>query len=451
MVSIAPQSASSPICRLPPETIGDIFWEVGAGDALVLSHVCQFWRAVATSMPMLWSFIELEVSSRSLKSRAGLCNLLLQRSKSCPITLSMTEIAHGHTANSPAVAAILSQVSRWQTVTLDIGPILLVQLQAAKVQLPLLQSLRISSTLCSTWPALGWVLHSLLSAPNLHFLSLEVEHTLWGLQLPSSLTDCRIHKNARCSVEECFRILRACPNLVTYIVSTHFTSLSLPETPMHHTSLRKLGMHQFLDSWRFLRSLTLPALEDYEYTSVADTFFSLGHFNDLLLRSNPPLRRLIIDQQQANSINDEHLVQCLELCPLLEELQVTSASAYAWNSTIMGLITHRKASNTCCLLPKLHTLKLTAQRRFNFQSLADMLESRWWQHDVPCSAPSHTKLARMRRVEFDRHPSAWGELKPLIARAFKTLCALRDDGLEIIAMDQYSGIVTLEDYLADHV
>lgn len=79
----------APVSMLPPEVLAFVF-EAALGDrarvfqpfAIVLSHVCQTWRAVAVSDPFLWTDIQIgAVGTNCLSS------LFLERSKTCDINV----------------------------------------------------------------------------------------------------------------------------------------------------------------------------------------------------------------------------------------------------------------------------------------------------------------------------------------------------------------------------
>ncbi|KZW01842.1 hypothetical protein EXIGLDRAFT_28075 [Exidia glandulosa HHB12029] len=85
------------INKLPPELLGHIFHLTTATakqpirNAVRASTVCRQWRAVALSMPHIWS--RLEDSARTLS--LDLFRLCLERSKTLPISVSCSDRWHG--------------------------------------------------------------------------------------------------------------------------------------------------------------------------------------------------------------------------------------------------------------------------------------------------------------------------------------------------------------------
>ncbi|KIJ37520.1 hypothetical protein M422DRAFT_781643 [Sphaerobolus stellatus SS14] len=87
------QNILSPIQMLPDEILGSVFmaaWNDGHSEltktqvTLRLSHVCQRWRNVSCSTPILWSEIRLR--------NGNLSHLCLQRSQGIPLIVALEEV-----------------------------------------------------------------------------------------------------------------------------------------------------------------------------------------------------------------------------------------------------------------------------------------------------------------------------------------------------------------------
>src|ERR1700733_15289970 len=114
----------SPIRRLPPELLGEIFryclpqnyHEKGDHKAVMLpSHVCKHWRDVALSTPTLWTNIDLRVTNETLESRAALVITWFARSGS---SLSLSFTLSGQENVLPILAFLLQYSNRWQCINL---------------------------------------------------------------------------------------------------------------------------------------------------------------------------------------------------------------------------------------------------------------------------------------------------------------------------------------------
>ncbi|EEB96130.1 hypothetical protein MPER_04790 [Moniliophthora perniciosa FA553] len=91
----------SPIHRLPPEVIVQVFTEVcdknelykkKLPSALALSRVCGRWRDIALATPRLWSSLRIPVVSWDSDEGdrvASLTRLFIERSRTAPLTLEL--------------------------------------------------------------------------------------------------------------------------------------------------------------------------------------------------------------------------------------------------------------------------------------------------------------------------------------------------------------------------
>ncbi|KAJ3878442.1 hypothetical protein F5051DRAFT_327910, partial [Lentinula edodes] len=97
----AHQMLLSPIRKLPPETLAEIFMHcVLAADAvrslqeapLILTIICRDWRRVAIDTPLLWKslhfYLPPHLNQDALSQRLAGISLWLERSGSLPLSLS---------------------------------------------------------------------------------------------------------------------------------------------------------------------------------------------------------------------------------------------------------------------------------------------------------------------------------------------------------------------------
>ncbi|KAJ7319303.1 hypothetical protein DFH08DRAFT_713752, partial [Mycena albidolilacea] len=90
----------SPIRRLPPEILGEVFsliLETTFHFDLISEHapwlftrICQRWSAVALATPALWSKIFLDLDRVEGQDMVQLINTYLQRSAKLPLTIKIT-------------------------------------------------------------------------------------------------------------------------------------------------------------------------------------------------------------------------------------------------------------------------------------------------------------------------------------------------------------------------
>lgn len=450
----------SAIRRFPPEILGNIFHEIRLAWGFTLafqpSLVCTYWRDVANSTPSLWATIHwLTLSQQKIEFETEMLKLWLARSGSCSLSVhigsaySYQEVTMD---NHPAIAQLAAHAHRWQNVRLRIPSSMFGYLQAATGSFPQLQTLDIGSIHLDTSPLVANV-NTFQYAPQLCKLSLGSRMSLDVPRMPwSQLIECRMEPISNYTVDECFKILEWCANLQVYMPTPANSAFTIPHTPIQHTRLRRLTIEEGSGLGDLFEHLSLPALQTFEYDG-ADEIFPINSFNRLLSRSPPSLLRLSLTSPNA-VIGEAALLQCLQLCPLLENLELLSDCAFGFNIALMVRLTHiiGTTTNFCCLLPRLKKLKVAVHPAFNFQAFADMVESRWRFNDADCGASDHQEVYQIREVQichqFRFHVEDEPEDRDEPA-CFPLLRQLRGEGLHIhgqgTSLDGYDS--DLEEYL----
>ncbi|KAK7460508.1 hypothetical protein VKT23_009228 [Stygiomarasmius scandens] len=158
------QNLLSPIRRLPPEVLTEVFLQyieirkigqwVGCWSAktnllyhvippiLLLSQVCSSWRQIILAMPCLWSHIQFVVRTRHPTTQ--LFNEWLGRSASLPLDISI-KVFH-RLGDSFLLDSLLPVCSRWRslefyTIFSDMKPLL----QNEPLTLPLLEQITLAT------------------------------------------------------------------------------------------------------------------------------------------------------------------------------------------------------------------------------------------------------------------------------------------------------------------
>ncbi|KAF7327979.1 hypothetical protein MKEN_00378300 [Mycena kentingensis (nom. inval.)] len=121
----------SPIRRIPPEILGEIFLHTLRGERvaakdcpLLLLQVSSSWRAVALSTPALWASVSVEITAEHCCPRIELVETWLGRSGSCPLSFSIKDSVQRDYCKegTPMTAQILALYAphyhRWQNVRL---------------------------------------------------------------------------------------------------------------------------------------------------------------------------------------------------------------------------------------------------------------------------------------------------------------------------------------------
>ncbi|KAK7049394.1 hypothetical protein VNI00_005995 [Paramarasmius palmivorus] len=130
------RSLLSPIHKLPPEVLGNVFsfaceensfhiHPVLTPPPLSLSSVCGRWREIALTMPSLWSSMNIRFQRGWTKGGLyrqlyHLVLLFLDRSKSSPLDIVLNfKCRLIHADAIPTLAALVSHSPRWQRLVLE--------------------------------------------------------------------------------------------------------------------------------------------------------------------------------------------------------------------------------------------------------------------------------------------------------------------------------------------
>ncbi|KAF8215113.1 hypothetical protein K438DRAFT_1800738 [Mycena galopus ATCC 62051] len=119
----------SPIRRLPPEILGEIFSLVVSTmfraylpppetqhAPWLLTRVCRHWSAVALANPALWSTVFVDLDCVERQGTVMLTELCLQRAENVSLTVGIFQEYGRHNAHvGQALDAVLSISNRWKT------------------------------------------------------------------------------------------------------------------------------------------------------------------------------------------------------------------------------------------------------------------------------------------------------------------------------------------------
>ena len=139
------QAILSPVHKLPPEILAEIFlhaangssvvWPQGNGSdvemPLLLGRICSYWRTVTHALPLLWSKIRLVIPPGLENRSAGnfkaactavhdLVQMCLSRSGSKLLSFSITADGPPELIE-PILQAFVKHSSRWRDVSIDLA------------------------------------------------------------------------------------------------------------------------------------------------------------------------------------------------------------------------------------------------------------------------------------------------------------------------------------------
>ncbi|KAJ7176130.1 hypothetical protein C8R43DRAFT_554763 [Mycena crocata] len=138
-----------PVLTLPNEIVSEIFLQslgpanmrLKSGEPpLVLGHICQTWRDIAVSTPTLWTQIALMPTPRTVDRQLALLEILLTRSRDCPLSLSIIYAGEIQYSMPKFVEAILPHTGRCEEMLLFLSSYDLLSIRG---EFPLLRALSI--------------------------------------------------------------------------------------------------------------------------------------------------------------------------------------------------------------------------------------------------------------------------------------------------------------------
>ncbi|EDR05815.1 uncharacterized protein LACBIDRAFT_329425 [Laccaria bicolor S238N-H82] len=414
------QALTSPIRRIPPEILQEIFINCLPTDhpalmsereaPLLIGRVCSSWRSISQSTPELWTSVHVSVphttpitsrtsnvdyvvvSNRLAKLRTAALQEWLQRSGSLPVDISFSQWQDGArgpfnftSGPQPIVDTILSVSRRWRKFTIAAqGPSMLCLLTRPH-DLPLLETLDLR------FPTLGQSIVSdipksecnVFRTPSLRRLFLSHGSGDY-LDYPvdwANLTDLAIegYLMAGLRLQQAVYLLSQCPQLIRCSLE-----ISTPEeaptlySPLTLFNLRCLSIFDSgVDATSMFDCLDLPALREVEYHT---TFLPSPHRKPSLLallrKSNGRVQKLTTDPKRFIM---EDLIQCLHFIPDATTLTLKPSRLDAGNRTFDPTILDKEllysflpsASDTLC--PELKFLEIDSPFNFSSQDLLEFI------------------------------------------------------------------------------
>ncbi|KAJ6520259.1 hypothetical protein C8R45DRAFT_1066659 [Mycena sanguinolenta] len=301
----------------------------------------------------------------SRKKSVPLNELFLRRSAPLPITVSFAEVVPPR----KVVAALASAAHRWKNFRMFyektpvvFGMVFLATIAAAGVHN--IEKIH----LVMPWPALALRLDMFQHAPRLRGVHLEAHGRLqW--QMPSfpwaQLTNLSLHYHLP---QVCLDVIVHCENIVHVAIVTGQCQTRRRDRAVNHmkelTILMSICLPPALNAF-------LPQTPRLEYISLSDCIV----LEDVLeiLKHISSLTHLHLDSFHTGHLEDEFF------------------KALGYDPTASDVV----------LVPKLETLDLrNVGILFSEESLAEMIESRWWSDEDLASLSTPLGVARLKEVGF---------------------------------------------------
>lgn len=396
------RQVSSPVRRLPPEVLSeiflacineDIFHKTHLEDSLdarkapwVLSRICRRWRGIATSDARLWSTICIDLTKprQSMLGTVLLLGLQLQRTKNRTLNVWIQSDVPAITSDHYLLQILLPTADRWRQAVivlcwnsfLALGPIhSLGSLEALRIQF----NDRILPTTSLPW------IDIFRYAPRLRFFRCHDHIGPTSIMIPWSQITTYEWQVASdpppISAPRHIHTIRIAPRLENCeLVCTQVDDWSLQD-PLTRSDLRR--MHITVYRWGgspgyvgLLKCLTLPALEDFSLALDHNIAFDTDCIVHLFQRSQCAPVNLSLN---APSLTSGQLLGVLRAVPSLERLSIGAYRSDGAVDIVEKLIWRPGANNgdvDNLILPHLTKLELPADSVITQTSFVEMVESR---------------------------------------------------------------------------
>ncbi|KAJ7271210.1 hypothetical protein C8J57DRAFT_1468329 [Mycena rebaudengoi] len=381
MLNVRPTAkSSSPILGLPFDITYEIFIHCLLANELPLPHpdhapivltrVCQEWRAIALNSPRIWSVVRL-VSGHLDAKYIHLFESWLARAQNCPLSLTVS----CERPDELLIHFLNRHMGRCHEISLDL-PFAQYQLLSAPDSLPLLQKLVVAS-----WGELGGddgpslpSISAFEYAPRLRHV--RMRGGLWPSDVALPWEQLSSFECDSFNVAQCLQVLKNGPNLGHCVLNADYPSWLEPSvTP--HPCLR----HLTLGSWygvNVLPYISLPGLTKLELLidlfERIETEFPL--VTNFMSRSQCELKDLTVCIN-GNRPTTDRLIELLATVPSLLQLHLVLNEAYAVTAVCDRL------HGDSAILPQLQTFSLSCHHlndqdpSLMFAAITAMLDARF--------------------------------------------------------------------------
>lgn len=390
------QAPLSPIRKLPPEILGEIFLFAASGSTIrwpsrqggndggmpwLLGRICSYWRTVSLSLPQLWSEIHLDHkffpgAPPSPKTEEFL-RLCLDRSRNELLTFSVDTRNPGSFVR-PVILTMLSHSERWRDASFDADLLSTYHgdLVLAKYKVPALRRIHFGLSPLDSIPSMT-PLDAFEDAPNLREVSIVgIVHPAHFLRVPWGHLTHFTSRGSTFREGEFTQVMQQMPNLISFSSEGERileVASSSPVLLPHLTSLSITNKGSYVS--KTAQFLTTPRLRTLFICSL--TPFSAEQPIAMLARSGcTPEALTFRTSLDMDVLWDENagVVHLLGALPTLRELHLTVLRAGDY--ILPRLANRRQASVPAVLLPHLETLVLEDRFCVSAAELAGVLSSR---------------------------------------------------------------------------
>jgi hypothetical protein len=338
---------------------------------LLLTRVCQRWRAVVYATPMLWSTIYIIAESYSVGQAIKATEHWMSCSAQCP--LSITLRSHDLRPCQFVLELLLPHAHRWRNISLQIPYQLLSAFSSIRHELPSLEYLCIDiyEPLMHSVPIMDYF----SQAPRLSIVDHGTYLSPSSLILPwSQLTSYTGY-------------MKASEMLVLFKCALQLTEADIIFQKSDEESLPMQALSEPLESLETLRLVVdgrgslhvLPLLPlcaalrelDFKASFLNGHTLHSSNLDVFLSKSGGCLENLSLD---FAVVKDSHLLECLQHTPRLVALNIRDSASCALSESLMKRLTK---TGPICFLPHLKHLRFSGDLDLCDHSLIPMIQSRW--------------------------------------------------------------------------
>lgn len=430
----------SPIRRIPPELLGEIFFHCLPAETyirpsakeypLLFTQISSTWRAVALATPALWTSLAVNLSTESCTPALPLIHTWLARSGSCLLSFYIVDTIRKdeqepHMTTSASVLALYApHYNRWQNVRLeyldwrvDTG---FAALLPCADPPRALESLHLARDF---WrPNERAQLSLMLSAPRLRDCT-WISNTDLGKTFHASFPQLsRLFLERPLVQEDFMHILGEGANLEAcqfFVLASSPLERAPGEVVLRH-NLRSLDITADLFG-RLFAQLELPHLTDFSVRrfDVVPHHVSVwphAAFLSLLARSGCVLRGLSLTDMDVSPAEMREVLRAAAVRGSLERLVL-------WNDRrmkhtivddeVLRLLTWAHAEEQVC--PRLASVKFWGCQTATDGRVADMVQSRWRPQSPPGGTGPRLLDLAFFVLDATRHPEDLRRLDELNA------------------------------------
>lgn len=407
------RAALSPIRKLPPELVSEIFLDVvntvvpqchsdrpefDILSPIRLSQVCYLWREIAITMPRLWAPIQLSFVQRLAERKIDLLKTFAQRAFGTSLLLNFhwEDISWDGMKYSECPIRILEitpYFSRIKSLSLDVTRPFFEELRfAPDDSFPILEYFRAYMGLDDVDNTDFIMTAPFGSAYNLKEFYYHGHFSGRKIQLPFQLTHLELDGM---SAAQSVSALVHSSSLEVFICTISSSGLTFPNQPALLPQLRALHVRvdsEDVTSFRCLFDhITTPALLQLSLNCLDDYIdWSQSSFTSFISRSSCAPTELDIAFHIMNMAAVD-LVEIIKLLPSLIHIHIDSLSV---TDEVLQSCVYEGLTNT---LPKLETLYLKGYNITGDVAL-QVARSRWWSDadNIPASGPSRLQKCHIR-------------------------------------------------------